>query len=250
MSRHPGRPAQPRTTRTRKKQTATLASLAVSLSLGLTAAGLTALASPAQAAVTPVVKPGDIVTGSSGNVIDGGTVDKFDPVTGVRTRIASGFEFPETVVSDAAGNVYVGGRFDGLVRVDHVTGAKQLLVSEGVGLRPTDMALGPDGNLIIANSTFAGSELVSFDPTTRARGAIDTTTTFSSDVTGLAIEFDGSILVLDRGRDALIRVKANTHQATIVTEFAEGSNEAEPDAQQVRRPARPAREARKASSSS
>ena len=49
------------------------------------------VAQPAQAA-TPVIKTGDIITASQGNIFDGDTIDKFDPVTGVRTRVAAGFD--------------------------------------------------------------------------------------------------------------------------------------------------------------
>ena len=79
------------------------------------------------------------------------------------------------MTSDAAGNIYAAGEEDGIVRIDRITGAKETL-NNFSGLDPADMVLGPDGKLVIANETFAGSQLVTFDPVTRQRGIIDTST--------------------------------------------------------------------------
>ena len=185
---------------------------------------LPAVTTPVQA-VTPLIKKGDIVVGSSGNIWEGSTIDKIDPVTGARTRVSTGgrLNWPTAVVSDLDGNIYAGGRDMGIVRIDHVTGEQKVLVYAG-GVDPADMVLGPDGNLIIASSTFAGGQIAVLNPNDGARGTIDSDEPMGSDLAAVAVEFDGSILVLDRGWDQLVRIDVGTNDGHVLTEFPDSAS--------------------------
>lgn len=200
--------------------------------------------------------PGDILVADYDAFPDtGGGVIRVDPSTGVRTTVSAngsppgepGFANPFGVAVEADGDILVADPdvFDGggaVFRVDPATGARTTVSANGIPPggptfnNPRGIAVEPDGDIIVIDSTGFGGTVISVDPVTGARTTVSANgspaggPSFANPV-GVAIEADGDILVADTSAfsdsgGGVIRVDPATGARTTVS--ANGSPTGDP----------------------
>lgn len=198
-------------------------SLALAAAGGLVAAALgLGPATPASAAGLPL-EPGELVVSTFGNLFDL-PVDKVDPQSGDRSRIANGLpERSNKVTSDQSGNVFVSLRDSSILRIDRFTGAQRRIVVAGQGIFVQDMVVDGSGQLIVVGQTATGPGLFSVDPNSGIPTLLVQNQVFGKITSGLALESDGDLLIADAGNRQIVRVDGSTHTASKLATFSAGT---------------------------
>jgi hypothetical protein len=183
---------------------------------------------PAPAASAVTLAPGDIVVTIKGDGAPG-AVERIDPVTGVRTRIAGGYPVvtPTGVAVERGGTLVVAdqGASAGVLRIDPASGAVTPLSIGGLLSQPAALALEADGSIVAVDSS--SRAVIRVNPQSGAQTLISAGGLLDGPL-GVAVEADGGILVgdftdcpttcaNDDGR--LVRVNPVTGAQTLVTEI-------------------------------
>ena len=184
---------------------------------------------PTGIAVTPA---GAIYVGVAGDgalALPGG-VFRLDPVTGVQTLVATGgflasvtaptYNTINDVAVDGSGFLIVTNYERGIVRVNVATGA-QTLVSDfanaGQGPAPgysQGVAVGPSGDYFVTDS-YTGNRVLRVNRTTGVRTVVSSGGLLNN-VSDVAVEADGRLLVTSIGSGQLLRIDPATGAQSVV----------------------------------
>jgi sugar lactone lactonase YvrE len=149
-------------------------------------------------------------------------VMRIGPTTGYRLMVSSdakprmnpGFTSPHGLAVEETGQILVtdagtGGNSARLLRVNPVSGYRYVLSSNlshpgPLFNNPTDVAVAPNGTIVVLDSGAAGGRVIAVNPTTGRRTLISSnispgTPPFLATPWGVTVEPDGAILVSDPG---------------------------------------------------
>lgn len=142
--------------------------------------------------------------------VGGSAVHRIDPVTGAVAQIADDTFFgPRKVAVAPAGDIYVTEFFEGLIRINPVTLARNTVaLQSGIG-GPNHIDVFPDGDLAILN---LDGELYRVDPVSGGVGFIgDGYGTF---IGGIGIDGQGQVLIATS--DSILRVNPDNNATSTV----------------------------------
>jgi outer membrane protein assembly factor BamB len=199
---------------------ARLRTLAAAATLGGLLGAAALAGTPAAAAPTDHIQPGDILIASFGDLITSAGVDKMNPVTKQVSDAASlGINDATSLVAAAPNGDFFAANLEGdITRVDHVTG-EQTRIRKGFSpsVEFNDLVVGPDGDLIAVLNEATGPSVIRIEAATgrlikvlAEDGPIDR-------ASSIAVEHDGSVLVTDF--DEILRIAPSGGQVSVVTRF-------------------------------
>jgi sugar lactone lactonase YvrE len=153
------------------------------------------------------------------------------PSAGTGTALSS----PEGIAITSLGAVLVADNGVGaLLQVDPATGNRSILSGSGVGtgqafVLPFGVAINPGGQIYVADAGDAAGDgfIVRVNPTTGARTLVTGLSAGSGDafgnIRGIAVAFDGSLIVTDLATQAIYRVDPTTGARTIFSDATHGT---------------------------
>lgn len=161
-------------------------------------------------------------------------VVRVDPSTGDRTLVSSGTARYGSVAAEASGApIVIDSELNAVVRVDPSNGDASTLSGAGFGAGPgfgslRDIAVEASGDVVVADDPFApNATILRIDPVTGDRVVVSDTVTGAGpafdDLTTIAVEPSGDLVVGDRIQAALLRVDPVTGDRSIVSGLGVGS---------------------------